>query len=173
MSTISKAKNGDEEAFSELINQYKLEIYKTSKAILKNEDDVCDAIQETLISVYKNISSLKNEKYFKTWLIRITINKCYDIIGKNSSNKKKIILLEKETYNDDNLDLKTELERALNLIDNDLKLVTVLFYYDDISVKDIAGILGIPVGTVKSKLSRAREQLYNILKQEEVNTKDE
>ena len=54
MSTISKAKNGDEEAFSELINQYKLEIYKTSKAILKNEDDVCDAIQETLISVYKN-----------------------------------------------------------------------------------------------------------------------
>lgn len=171
MSIINEAKKGNSEAFAALIEQYKIQMYKTAKAILKNEDDVCDAIQEALISSYKNIQNLKQEKYFKTWLIRITINKCYDIIEKNSSNSnkvEKVIIYEEATTNSNIVD-KMDLERALNSIDNDLRTVTVLYYYDDISVKDISDILGIPAGTVKSKLSRAREKLYDILKQEEVN----
>ena len=167
-----KQKNGDENAFAELMEEYKLPIYKTAKAILRNEDDVCYAIQESLMSIYKNLNSLENEKYIKTWIIRITINKCYDVIAKNSSNNEKIVKMQKE-YNryeetEENAEVKTDLERALSLIDNDLKVVTILYYYDDISIKDIAVILGIPSGTVKSKLSRARERLYEILKQEEV-----
>ena len=67
-----------------------------------------------------------------------------------------------------NMHRLADLERALSLLDNDLKIVTVLYYYDDISVKDIADIMGMPQGTVKSKLSRAREKLYKILQQEEV-----
>ena len=90
MSLISKSKKGNKEAFSMLIEEYKLPIYKTAKAILKNEDDVCDAIQETLISIYSNIKTLKDEKYFKTWAIRITINKCYDIIARNDVNNNNI-----------------------------------------------------------------------------------
>lgn len=170
MSIINEAKKGNKEAFVTLIEQYKTQMYKTAKAILKNEDDVCDAIQEALMSCYKNIESLKNEKYFKTWLIRITINKCYDIIEKNSSNNSKIertICFETEEKTS-SIESKIDVNRALNAIDNDLRIVTVLYYYDDISVKDISDILGIPTGTVKSKLSRAREKLYEILKQEEV-----
>ena len=172
MSTLSKAKNGDEEAFSLLIKEYKLYMYKTAKAILKDEDDVCDAVQEALISVYRNLFSLKNEKHLKTWIIRITINKCYDIIHKNNSNNQKITRIqdrfEGNESEEESAVSKTDLERALSLIDNDLKIVTVLYYYNDISVKDIANILEIPVGTVKSKLSRARTKLYDILMQEEV-----
>ena len=171
MSIINEAKKGNSEAFVTLIEQHKTQMYKTAKAILKNEDDVCDAIQEALISCYKNIQGLKNEKYFKTWLIRITINKCYDIIEKNSSNnskiEKKICYLEEEKTSN-NIVSKIDLEIALNALENDLRIVTVLYYYDDISVKDISDILGIPTGTVKSKLSRAREKLYELLKQEEV-----
>lgn len=169
MSIIKDAKNGNTEAFVALIDEYKTQMYKTAKAILKNEDDVCDAIQEALISCYKNIEKLKKEKYFKTWLIRITINKCYDIIEKNNSinNKiEKIIPIEEEISN--NIEDKIDLNKALRQLDNDLRIVTVLYYYDDIQVKDIADILEIPAGTVKSKLSRAREKLYEILKQEEV-----
>lgn len=174
MSVINKAKNGDMEAFSTLIEEHKLQIYKTAKAILKNEEDVCDAIQETLISIYRNIKSLKNERYFRTWVIRITINKCYDIIAKNNSNNQKVIQFQEkinidETMIDNKTVIKTDLEKALNSIDNDLRVVTILYYYDDISIKDIADILEIPAGTVKSKLSRAREKLYDILIQEEVN----
>lgn len=61
-----------------------------------------------------------------------------------------------------------DLEKALNMIEEDLRIVTVLYYYDDIPIKEIAKILNIPAGTVKSKLARAREQLYQLLKQEEV-----
>lgn len=170
MSIINQAKKGNKQAFITLIEQHKTQMYKTAKAILRNEEDVCDAIQEALISSYKNITSLKNEKYLKTWLMRITINKCYDIIEKNSSNNNKIekamcYVPQRETSN---IVDKIDLNIALNSIDNDLKMVTVLYYYDDISVKDISDILGIPTGTVKSKLSRAREKLYELLKQEEV-----
>ena len=95
MSTLSKAKNGDEEAFSILMEEYKLPMYKTAKAILNNEDDVCDAIQEALISIYRGLNSLKHEEYLKTWIIRITINKCYDVISKgnkdNNENNKEIV----------------------------------------------------------------------------------
>ncbi len=169
MSIINEAKKGNSEAFVTLIEQYKIQMYKTAKAILKNEDDVCDAIQEALESVYKNINTLKKEKYFKTWLIRITINKCYDIIESNNKNinkiEKQVIEYEEK---EDNLEGNLDLERALSLIDNDLRIVTVLYYYDDIPVKQIAEILGIPTGTVKSKLARARNKLYEILGQEEV-----
>ena len=176
MSVLSRAKNGDEEAFLLLIEEYKLPMYKTAKAILGNEDDVCDAIQEALISIYKNLNSLKNDKYLKTWIIRITINKCYDLIEKNNINNKKITKMQNsilEKNIEEETEIKTDLEKALSIIDNDLKLVTVLYYYDDISVKGIADILGIPTGTVKSKLSRAREKLYNALMQEEVDKYDQ
>lgn len=175
MSIIDKIKRGDEEAFAELIEQYKLSIYKTAKSILKDEDDVCDAIQDTALSIYKNINSLKNEQHFKTWVIRITINKCYDIIAKHKMNNDKILKMqsdELEVHNnfDSDVIIKTDLEKALELIDNDLKIVTVLYYYNDLSIKEIAEILSIPKGTVKSRVFRARENLYKILSTEEVNT---
>lgn len=174
MSIISKAKKGNEEAFIALIEEHRVQMYKTAKSILKNEEDTCDALQEALISIYKNINSLKEEKYLKTWMIRITINKCYDIINKGSRNNEKIEKVlsnphEEILENSNNICLKIDLEKALSLIDNDLKTVTVLYYYDDLNIKDIADVLDIPVGTVKSKLSRAREKLYRILMQEEVN----
>lgn len=174
MSIITRVKNGDEEAFSELIEEYKLSIYKTAKAILKDEDDVCDAIQDVALSIYKNISNLKNEKYFKTWVIRITINKCYDIITKykfDNEKKSKIQSNFKEIHNsfDREVIVKTDIEKALNLLEDDLRIVTVLYYYNDFSISEISKILNIPKGTVKSRAFRAREKLYEILREEEVN----
>lgn len=173
MSIITLVKKGDEEAFAELIEQYKLQIYKTAKAILKDEDDVCDAIQDTALSIYKNINSLKNEKYFKTWVIRITINNCYDIITKRKLNDDKILkvqseIIEKHTSFDNKVIIKTDLERALDLLEDDLRIVTVLYYYNDLSIAEISTVLNIAKGTVKSRVFRAREKLYNILSKEEV-----
>lgn len=176
MSIIAQIKKGDKEAFAELIEEYKLPIYKTAKAILKDEDDVCDAIQDTALSIYKNISNLKNEKYFKTWIIRITINKCYDIIAKNklNSEKEEKIKIYNEVHNnfDKNIILKTDLESALNELDEDLRLTTVLYYYNDLPIAEISDILGIPKGTVKSRIFRARERLYEILSKEEVTSNE-
>lgn len=175
MSILDKVKRGDENAFAELIDKYKPAIYKTAKAILKDEDDVCDAIQETALSIYKNIKNLKNQKYLKTWLIRITINKCYDIIAKQKLNKEKIEKLNINEIHSDfdkNIIEQADLEMALSLLDEDLKTITVLYYYDDLSVSEISSILNIPKGTVKSRIFRAREKLYETLSKKEVYTNE-
>lgn len=175
MSIIKKAQNGDISSFEALIEMQKVQMYKTAKAILKNEDDVCDAIQETLISAYKNIANLKNENYFKTWIIRITINKCYDLIQKNNLNSEKNekTIFYEESESQGSIETKMDLESAIKQIDDDLRVVTVLYYYDDIPVKEISKMLNIPPGTVKSKLSRARDDLYNILKEKEVTVNEQ
>ena len=157
------------EGFENLINSQKSKLYKTGMAILKNDDDTCDAIQETLISAYKNFNSLANIEYFGTWITRILINKCYDIIRKN----KKVSYINEEVESNVNTayyDIyKSEsiVERVLNMIDSDLRLVATLYYYDEYSVKEISELLNIPEGTVKSRLSRARDKMYDILKKEE------
>lgn len=173
MSIIAQIKKGDQQAFAELIEEYKLPIYKTAKAILKDEDDVCDAIQDTCLSIYKSINNLKNEKYFKTWVIRITINKCNDIIAKHKLNNEKILKIqlneaEIQSNFDSNIIAKTDLERAMDLLEEDLKLVTVLYYYNDMSISDISEVINIPKGTVKSRIFRAREKLHQILDKEGV-----
>ena len=142
MSIITQIKNGDEQAFAELIEQYKLPIYKTAKSILKDEDDVCDAIQDTALSIYKNIPNLKNEEYFKTWVIRITINKCYDILKKHKLNNEKMLKAQEDvselhTNFDNNVILQTDLQTTLELLEEDLKIVTVLYYYNDLSISEI------------------------------------
>lgn len=177
MSILDKVKRGDENAFAELIDEYKLPIYKTAKAILKDEDDVRDAIQDTALSIYKGIKNLENEKYLKTWIIRITINKCYDIITKRKLNEEKISKMKLDTNEihssfDKKIIEKTDLEKALNLLEEELKITTVLYYYDDLSISEISSILNIPKGTVKSRIFRAREKLYENLSQKEVYTNE-
>lgn len=161
-------KEEEKEQFIQSINENRLKMYKTAIAILKNEDDANDAIQDALYSAYKNYNNLKEKSYFSTWIIRILINKCYDIINKN----KKISYIdgsvtENTTGVEDNYEVESSLEWVLKQIDKDLKEIVVLYYYDELSVTEIAKILEIPQGTVKSRLSRAREQIGKILKKEE------
>lgn len=154
--------------FIELINSNRLKMYKTAIAILKNEDDANDAIQDALYSAYKNYENLKDKNLFTTWIIRILINKCYDIINKN----KKIVYMDDSITENtagkvDTYEIESSLEWVLNKIDKDLKEIVVLYYYDELSVTEIAKILEIPSGTVKSRLSRARNQIGKILEKEE------
>lgn len=156
--------------FTELIKQNNLKFYKTAKAILKNDDDAYDAIQNALISMYENIHNLKEEKYFTTWGIRIVVNKCYDLIRKN--NKVVSISLDNEqnkneieTNDEYNLDLYG-LEKILHDLDEQTRLLITLYYYDDLSINEISTIMNIPKGTVKSRLSRARNILKEKLERE-------
>lgn len=95
MNLLNITKQEKDELFNELIIPLKAKLYKTGMAILKNDDDVCDALQEALISGYKNLEKLEKEEYFFTWMIRIMINKCYDII----KNNKKIININQKLEN--------------------------------------------------------------------------
>ena len=137
---VRKSKKGNNLAFSTLIKTYEKDLYKVAIAMTKNEEDALDCIQEAILQSYISIKDLRQEEYFKTWLIKILINKCNALLKKN----KKIM----------NLDME---------ITEDLKIIVILYYYEDMSIKDISESLNIPQGTIKSRLSRARKKLKEIL----------
>lgn len=172
MNLVEEAKLGNNEAFEQLIEENKLKMYKVAKSILKNEDDVCDAIQNALMSAYTNLNKLQNNQFFSTWLIRILINKSYDIVNKNQKLYSNVTDIDEYNTNEnlksfDSYNSESLVENVLTKIDEDLKTITVLYYYNDYSVNEIAMILDIPEGTVKSRLSRARNKIYEIIKSEE------
>lgn len=159
------SKKNKDNKFTQLVQKNKLKFYKTAKAILKNDDDVYDAIQNALMSMYQNFNNLKEQKYFATWGVRIVINKCYDLLRKN----KKIELYDEleECVTEDNYNLDYNgINKLVNGLDKNLYLIVILYYYDDFSIKEIAEILEMPEGTIKSKLSKARSTLRKNLEKE-------
>ncbi|MDO5780634.1 MAG: sigma-70 family RNA polymerase sigma factor [Clostridium sp.] len=162
---VKRAKRGDKEAFCNLIRVNKIAIYRVAKSILNNEEDIEDAVSEAILKAYKNIQGLKQEVFFKTWLIRIVINESNNLYKKRA----KEIAVDKDHFknikvNDNYKDLS--LYNAINSLDEDLRITTILFYFEDMKYKDIAKVLNVKEGTIKSRLSRAKEKLYNILKEE-------
>lgn len=160
---IKKAQKGDNEAFIQAINGYMPVMYKFSKTRLSSEDDIGDVIQESILTAFKNLQSLKNPRYFRTWLIRILINHCNDIAKQNS----KVIsfgsyveadILTKAVCND-NIISDMDFNHILMQLSIDYRTVVVLYYVNGFNTREISEILSEKEGTIKSRLSRAREQL--------------
>lgn len=160
---VRLAKKGDKEAFARLIENNKTSLYRVALSMLSEKQDIEDAIQNCIIKAYEGVIYLRKNEFFKTWLIRILINECKRIMKSNN----KVIHIEEVNKDIGVSDNHTnfELTNAVSLLEEDLKIVTTLFYFEDIPQKDIAKILGIPEGTVRSRLSRARNKLYDILKE--------
>lgn len=163
---VSLAKEGDKKAFTSLINENKLNLYRVAKAMLNSEADIEDAIQNTIIKAYENIEKLRNDALFKTWIIKILINQCNEIIRSN----KKIVFIEDVKEHGGYYDSykNIDLQKAIESLNEELRVVTVLFYYEDLPQEQIAKILEIPKGTVRSRLFRARERLAEILEIEKI-----
>ena len=149
------AKKNLNEVFIKGINDNRLSFYKTAKALLKNEDDVEDALQDALETAYKNIETLKEEKYFKTWMTRILINKCYDIRKKNQN----LICLDEYEEPAACDEYNLELKEALAALDEKYRIIMILFYSEGYRIREIPDILKIPESTVKTRLQRGREKL--------------
>lgn len=141
-------------------------LYHISKTILKNDSDCADAVQEAIIKAYSKLHSLKDERYFKSWLCRILINECYQICRTN----KKVVPLEEYMEPEDTMVQRNNLGLfdAIMELKEDLRLVIVLHYIEGFRTKEMADILKISEGTVKSRLSRARTELKYILGEMEV-----
>lgn len=147
----------DKELFIQSINQCTPRLYKMGKSILKNDEDIGDAIQDTILTAYEKLHTLKEEKFFDTWVVRIFINKCNYILKKS----KKTINIE-EVYNIGSKDEKIqnlELKEAINTLKEDYRIVITLYYIVGFSIKEICSILDEKEGTIKSRLCRARNVL--------------
>lgn len=159
---VNKAKRNDYEAFCKLIEIIKNDLYLIAKTRLKNEEDIADVIQETIITCYNNIKFLRKETSFKPWTIKVLINKCNKMY-KNPNNIN--ISIESNSINEyigttENNDEKLNFEDLIKDLSTDEKLILTLYYYSRYTTKEISKITKIKENTIKSKISRAKEKIY-------------
>lgn len=154
---IAMAKLRDADAFTKLMQSHMQTMYKTARAILYNEEDAADAISDTILACWEKIGQLKQESYFKTWMTRILVNKCNDLIRKQENwmlTEEMPEIPAKETGYEN-----MEWNEALNMLDEKYRLAIILYYVDGFRTSEISEILDITDSAVRSRLARGREQL--------------
>ena len=152
---VKKAKKRDANAFVQLMQLCQKDMYRMALAILMNDEDAADAIQDTILTCWEKLHSLKHAQYFHTWMIRILMNKCYDIRGKNACMTELAAYKEPVVEDDYNLEFK----EALSMLDEKYRLILILFYSEGYRISEIADILKIPKSTVQTRLQRGRKKL--------------
>ncbi len=154
---IKLAQQRNADAFTELMQAQMQEMYKTARAMLKNDEDVADAISETILICWEKMKQLKKPEFFKTWMTRILINECNNILRQ----RKRVRPVEEveETagtvYEYENV----EWVEMMNGLDEKYRLVMILYYVNGLNTTEIASTLHIPVSTVRTRLSRGRNQM--------------
>ncbi|UDK95936.1 sigma-70 family RNA polymerase sigma factor [Lysinibacillus sphaericus] len=163
---VKRAQKGNDKAYVMLFQQYEADIYRMAFVYVKNKEDALDLVQEVAYQSFKKISTLKKPEFFKTWLMKITINCALNLINKNkkviplNSNLDKIMRTE-----DEDIALTLSLNKLIDTLQEDEKSVILLKYYDDRTLKEISEILDIPLGTAKSVLYRALDKLRQNFKE--------
>lgn len=153
---IKQARQGDGDAFAELIHLQMENMYKVARAYLKNDEDAADAISETILACYEKLDTLKQDRYFRTWLTRILINKCKDILRRPleipfEDDRENGCICD-EISNREWLDL-------LYRMDEKYRTVLLLYYVEGFKIREISQILELKVSTVQTRLARGRQAL--------------
>lgn len=152
--------------FCRKVSELKNGMYSVAIGILKNEADADDALQNTLIASYEHLDQLKFTEKFKPWIYRILTNECYRIIN-NRRYDTDIDEIVCAADNKQDYETKETLWSIVNSLELNYRTVIILFYYENMSIKDIAKTLDISTDNVKQRLSRARTKLKSLLNQED------
>ena len=155
-----RAQNGDEAAFSTLVREARSSMYAAALAITRNEQDALDAVQEAILRSWDKLTSLRECQYVKTWMVRIAIRCASSIARKRRPNSP---LIEEIPAPKSDLARRMDVRRAVDGLDEKTRICTVLYYLEDTSVAEIARMLAVSEGTVKSRLHRARAKLKEVL----------
>jgi len=183
---VKLAISGDEKAYAELLDRYKDAIYYMLLKMVNNKSDAEDLTIEAFGKAFKNIAQYTPNYAFSTWLFKIATNNCIDFIRKKKAN-----LVSLDNTTDDQENIGTPLQADTPDPEEDMiksqrmaltrsvveklkpryKTLVELRYFKEYSYEEIANELSLPIGTVKAQLFRARELLYNILKNSNPNIK--
>ncbi len=173
--TIRAAQRGDSSAFDRLVDAYYRSVYNTAYRMLGAESAASDATQATFLKVYEALESFRGDASFSTWLYRITMNVCLDDLRRRRNEPQSLTAEDDEGEPTGERDLpdesdeparsaeQKELQRlvheAIGRLPEDFRTVIVLYDIRGLSYQDIGEALDIPLGTVKSRLNRARHAL--------------
>ncbi|EMS71177.1 RNA polymerase sigma factor [Ruminiclostridium cellobioparum] len=177
---LTKARQGNVQAFEELSGSYYTKVYNICYRMLNNPDDALEQAQETFIKAFRYIKDFKGNSSFSTWIYRIATNTCLDFIRKNNKNKN-TVSMEQATFEDITVKdrlvssmpepekiaetnaQKAAIKEALEKMNEKNRMIIVLRDFMGLSYEQISETLETPVGTVKSRISRARSELRELL----------
>lgn len=161
---VKRSKKGDKEAFAQLIDQNRQMLYNTALLVLRQEDDALDALQDAILACWENLPSLHKDRYFKTWLVKILLNKCRDV----QRGKSHFAYVEElpESGDEPDWDTSMDVRWTMDKLGENDQLLLSLFYYDDFSVRQIADALSLSEGAVRTRLARSRERFKKLYVQE-------
>ena len=153
----------DKETFCAGIVDCQETMFRAAKAILQNDQDAEDAVQEAICTAFARRNSLREMDKFRPWVLRILTNKCYDACRKRRNTVDLEAAGEVPAATGLDTAERLSLWQAVMSLSDDLRATVTLFYYDGMSVREIGGILGISEAAVKTRLRRGRERLRLLL----------
>jgi len=174
-SLANRLRVSQEGAFQELFREFGQRIFRTALRILKEEESAKDAVQETMINIHRAADSFRGEARLSTWINRITINVCLEIIRKNRKHSARIdqdisenVLLEARGYGDPfseahRAEVRRRVRRALARLTRKHRQVVRMHDIEGYTIREIARTVGVAEGTIKSRLFYGREELKKAL----------
>ena len=158
---IRSVRDGDSEAFGDLVRRYEDFVFTLIRGLAGSEDDARDITQETFLRAYRGIRRFQFKSTFKTWLYRIAYNTAMSHLARDRSHRLSIQEAEPLLSDDPQgrHSLRLTVEKLIGRLKPDLKAVIILYYYDDLKYEQIAEIMECPVNTVKIRLYRAKYAL--------------
>ncbi len=174
---VRRFRDGDAAAFGALVERHQRRVYNLALRMTGREEDARDATQDAFLAALRKLHGFRGEAAFTTWLHRVTVNACYDLLRKRSRTP---LPLERSDGEDrppvpepaaadhaERVDLALDVRRALLRVPEEFRAVLVLCDVQDLSYEQAAAALGVPVGTVKSRLHRGRVALGRLLVERE------
>lgn len=170
---IERVKSGESQCFSELVLRYERPVFQSVFAFLGNRQEAEDITQDVFVSAFRKISSFEYRASFLTWLRRIAYNQCVDARRKTKSRRTTSVDFElepqqvSESQSPESVAQGNELLRhvrgAIDALAEEQRSIIILRDLDGLDYAEIAGLLDIPIGTVRSRLHRARCELREIM----------
>jgi RNA polymerase sigma-70 factor (ECF subfamily) len=171
---VERARRGDPDAFAALIEERQVAMTRVAAAILGNEADVADALQETLVSIWRELPRLRTTERFPAWADAILVNACRLVLRRRSRTRVRVVpLVDDEPATGERLPAtqsperdvadREQFGRAFETLPVEARAILVLHHLEGRSIAAIAQALGIPAGTVKSRLFTARRDLEQAL----------
>jgi len=172
---LAKCREGEPLAIERLVQTHQQDVYRLALSILDDPEEADDATQEVFLAALRSLDSFRGDSSIKTWLFSITINLCRSRLqrGKSRARLRQILqslFRSNQTHPESEAiqhEADSELWRAVHVLDEKHRIPVILRYYHDLPIAEIAEMLGIPVGTVHSRLNHARERLRAQLKDEQ------
>lgn len=171
---IAQAKQGNADAFAHLVRTYETSVYRLALRMCGNAHDAEEAAQEAFVSAWRGLPSFRGESKFSSWLYQLTTNACLDLLRREKRHRGTVPLEEQLELADggtpqqaaEDAELRDILQQALQSLSDDHRQIFLLRQMRQLSYDEIGELLGLESGTVKSRLSRAKKQLRQILLQQ-------